>query len=240
MPAPSVTVVKRTLDIAGALAGLALTLPLYPAIALAIRADSPGPTFFKQKRACGLHDAGPTGVRFKQFEMLKFRTMCHNAEASTGAVFSSANDSRVTRVGAFLRKTRLDEIPQFINVLKGEMSLIGPRPERVELLDKLVLAIPYFEERLREVKPGITGLAQIRLSYTGRIPPGSELEPYKQTLLNPYDLEEAEGALADDLRAKLIYDVAYAASLEKFTSYVLLELEILLRTPLVMLRGTTY
>ncbi len=240
MPAPSVTIAKRTFDLAGALAGLALTLPLYPVIALAIRVDSRGPIFFKQKRACGLQYADAYGARFKEFEMLKFRTMCNDAEARTGAVFSSANDSRVTRVGSFLRKTRLDEIPQFLNVLRGEMSLIGPRPERAELLDKLVLAIPYFEERLRDVRPGITGLAQIRLSYTGRIPEGSELEPYKQTLLNPFELAEAEGALADDLRAKLIYDVAYAAALEKFSSYLLLELEILFKTPLVMVRGTSY
>ncbi len=92
------------------------------------------------------------------------------------------------------------------------MSLVGPRPERPELLQNLAHAIPLFEERMRDVKPGITGLAQISLGYTGSIPEGSEIGKLASTLQNPWELEEAEGSLADDMRIKLLYDLAYTAS----------------------------
>jgi lipopolysaccharide/colanic/teichoic acid biosynthesis glycosyltransferase len=241
MPPASVRLVKRTLDVAGAVAGLGLTAPLFPLIAVAIRLDSPGPILFRQKRVRGLRPSqrGETS-RFLEFDMLKFRTMRADAEAKSGAVFSTAKDSRVTRVGKLLRRTRLDELPQFINVLRGEMSIVGPRPERAEFMDRLMMAIPFFEERLRDVKPGITGLAQIRLNYTGAIPDGSELAPFRETLENPFGFREAKGAMADGLRAKLIYDVAYTASLERLSSYVRMEVEILMHTPWVMLRGTRY
>src|SRR5262245_63402012 len=98
--------------------------------------------------------------------MLKFRSMKPDAEKHTGVVVATADDPRITRAGKFLRKTRLDEIPQFINVLRGDMSIVGPRPERPELAEQLAMAIPYFEERMRDLKPGITGLAQISLSYS--------------------------------------------------------------------------
>ena len=117
------------------------------------------------------------------------------------------------------------------------MSLVGPRPERPELLENLAFAIPFFEERMRDMKPGITGLAQISLGYQGDIPKGSAIEPLAETLQNPFDLEEAKGAVADDMRMKLLYDLAYAASLEKFSSYVSMELKVILKTPWVMLRG---
>ena len=107
--------------------------------------------------------------------MHKFRTMIPDAEAKTGVVVAGADDPRITRVGKFLRKSRLDELPQFWDVLRGKMSLVGPRPERPELLQDLSYAIPLFEERMRDVKPGITGLAQISLGYTGSIPEGSEI-----------------------------------------------------------------
>ena len=107
--------------------------------------------------------------------MLKFRSMKPDAERLTGMVVATAGDPRITRVGKFLRRTRLDELPQFLNVLMGDMSIVGPRPERPELAEQLAMAIPYFEERMRDVKPGITGLAQINLSYTGKPFPDSHL-----------------------------------------------------------------
>ena len=147
---------------------------------------------------------------------------------------SSKGDSRITRVGRLLRATRLDEIPQLWNVLMGDMSLVGPRPERPELLVNLAMAIPYFEERTRGVKPGITGLAQINLDYSGGATEGSPVAELRETLTNPFRIEAAEGALADDMRLKLMFDVAYAASLEDMRSYLRMELGILLKTPLVM------
>ena len=96
-----------------------------------------------------------------------------DAEKYTGPVLATQDDVRITRVGKILRRTRLDELPQFLNVLIGDMSLVGPRPERPELAEHLAMAIPYFEERMHDVKPGITGLAQVSLSYTGKPPPES-------------------------------------------------------------------
>jgi lipopolysaccharide/colanic/teichoic acid biosynthesis glycosyltransferase len=170
--------------------------------------------------------------------MHKFRTMRVDAEAGTGAVIAGADDPRITRVGRFLRKSRLDELPQFWDVLRGQMSLVGPRPERPELLEDLSHAIPLFEERMRDVKPGITGLAQISLGYTGAPPPDSEIGKLAATLQNPFGLDEAEGALADDMRIKLLYDLAYTASLERLDTFLRTELGIILKTPLVMLKMT--
>lgn len=240
MPPRSVVFAKRSFDVAAASIGLLITLPAFPLVAMAIKLDSPGPILYRQRRASGLRHDTATTYKFEEFDILKFRTMRNDAEKGTGAVMSQKGDARVTRIGKFLRATRLDELPQFINILKGEMSLIGPRPERPELMAKLMAAIPFFEERLRDVRPGLTGLAQIRLSYTGAIPKGSELEPFREQLQNPYKLEEAEGALADDLRAKLAYDLAYAAALESFWTFLQMELEIIFKTPWVMIRGTRY
>ena len=114
------------------------------------------------------------------------------------------------------------------------MSLVGPRPERPELLRNLAMAIPYFEERTRDVKPGLTGLAQISLGYTGAAEEGSDAAKLRDTLTNPFDIPEAEGALADDMRIKLMYDLGYAAALEDFWSYVRLEAWIIVKTPIVM------
>jgi lipopolysaccharide/colanic/teichoic acid biosynthesis glycosyltransferase len=117
------------------------------------------------------------------------------------------------------------------------MSLVGPRPERPELLSNLSLAIPFFEERMRNVKPGITGLAQTSLGYSGRAPDGSDIQSFKSTLTNPFKLEGADDSEADDMRMKMMFDLAYTASLESFRSFLTLELSIILKTPLVMLRG---
>jgi lipopolysaccharide/colanic/teichoic acid biosynthesis glycosyltransferase len=223
------------IDLAGAVAGITVTLPLAVPISIAIALDSPGPVFFTQKRAGKLIDEDGKPPRWDEFKMVKFRTMRVDAEKLTGAVVATKGDPRVTRVGRFLRATRLDELPQFWNVLRGDMSLVGPRPERPELLVNLAAAIPFFEERTRGIKPGLTGLAQISLSYTGAPDEGSEAAKLKDSLTNPFDIDEAEGALADDMRIKLMFDLAYAASLESFWSYLGMELKILVQTPIIML-----
>jgi lipopolysaccharide/colanic/teichoic acid biosynthesis glycosyltransferase len=232
--APSVRLVKRLIDIAGSTAGIALTLPLLVPIAAAIRLDSAGPIFFVQRRSGALIDDNRGAHRWADFDIYKFRTMRVDAEKGTGAVLASKGDPRVTRVGAFLRKTRLDELPQFWNVLRGDMSLVGPRPERPELLGTLAQAIPYFEERTRGVKPGLTGLAQISLGYSGNASPDSEAGKVFASLANPFGFDEADGAVADDMRNKLMFDLAYAAALEDFWSYLRMELDILVKTPLIM------
>jgi lipopolysaccharide/colanic/teichoic acid biosynthesis glycosyltransferase len=234
---PGVRVIKRFIDLAGSATGLALTLPLFVPIGIAIALDSPGPVFFVQRRAGRLiEEEDSSQPRWVEFNMIKFRTMRADAERGTGAVLASKGDPRVTRVGRFLRATRLDELPQFLNVLKGDMSLVGPRPERPELLTNLSMAIPFFEERTRGVKPGLTGLAQISLSYSGAPrEDDSVVMKLKDSLTNPFDIDEAEGALADDMRIKLMFDLAYAASLENLWSYMRMEAQILLTTPVVML-----
>ncbi|WP_437578466.1 sugar transferase [Sorangium sp. So ce887] len=238
---PGVRVAKRAIDLAGSLVGLTLTLPLYPFIGAAIYLESPGPIFYLQRRAGMLIGTevrdGVSYPRFVEFHMRKFRSMRVDAEKMTGPVLAQQDDPRITRVGRFLRKTRLDEIPQFWSVLMGDMSIVGPRPERPELLVNLALAIPFFEERMRDIKPGITGLAQVSLGYTGRAPAESEVAAFEATLTNPFGLEEAEGAEADDMRMKLLFDLAYAASLEKLSTFLQMELSIILKTPLVMVLG---
>lgn len=146
---------KRVLDLVWSTLGILLSLPLLPLVALAVKCDSPGPILFKQTRV---------GEGGSSFSVLKFRTMCEDAEKKTGAVWATANDPRITRIGGFLRKTRLDEIPQLFNVLMGDMSFIGPRPERPEFVDQLSENIPYYGKR-HFVKPGVTGWAQICYPY---------------------------------------------------------------------------
>jgi lipopolysaccharide/colanic/teichoic acid biosynthesis glycosyltransferase len=235
---PSVRLVKRAIDVLVALLGLVATAGVFPFLVLAIYLDSPGPIFYRQRRAAGVRGRTLRGhCDFSTFDMLKLRTMRVDAEKQTGAVLAGENDPRVTRVGRLLRKTRLDELPQLWNVLVGDMSLVGPRPERPELFANLVLAIPFFEERMRDCKPGITGLAQISLGYTGRAPKGSTVENLSDCLVNPFKLAAADGAEADDMRTKLLFDLAYVASLEHFRTFIATEVRIIFSTPWVMARG---
>ena len=147
----------RAFDIFASLSMLLVTMPLLVAsiIAIFIESKGKGTIFYKQTRV---------GQGNKNFELLKFRSMCENAEAGTGAQWAVKNDARVTYVGRILRKYRIDELPQLINILKGEMSLVGPRPERPEFVGQLSEKIPFYSERHR-VKPGLAGWAQMRYQY---------------------------------------------------------------------------
>ena len=148
---------KRLLDLVLGATTLLVTWPIMLAIAIAIKFEDGirAPVFYRQRRV---------GANGELFDVIKFRSMIENAEADGGARWAEENDSRVTKVGAFLRKYRLDELPQVVNVLRGQMSLVGPRPERPEFVEGLSESIPYYSER-HTVKPGVTGWAQLRYSY---------------------------------------------------------------------------
>jgi sugar transferase (PEP-CTERM system associated) len=149
---------RRLVSIAVSFIGLVLCLPFIPILILVVRFSSPGPIFFYQTRV---------GLRGRPFSVIKFRTMRQDAEKN-GAVWATKNDARVTRVGRFMRKTRLDEIPQLWNVLKGDMGFVGPRPERPEFVQMLNREIPYYELR-HIIRPGLTGWAQVRYQYGATI-----------------------------------------------------------------------
>ncbi len=148
-------VTKRLMDIMVSAIALIAGLPLWIILAIAIKIDSKGPIIYRQERV---------GKDLKNFTLRKFRSMYVDAEKHTGPVWASKNDPRVTKVGRFLRKTHLDETPQFLNVLKGEMSLVGPRPERPFFVEKLSKDIPLYKRRYK-VKPGLTGLARVKYKY---------------------------------------------------------------------------
>ena len=149
--------VKRILDVIMAWFFLSATSPLFVLIAFLIKLESTGPVFFVQERL---------GVDWKPFRCLKFRTMVENAEDESGPVWASEKDSRITRVGRILRKARLDELPQLWNIIKGEMTFVGPRPIREHFAKKLAEQIPFYELRFC-VKPGLTGWAQVNYDYAG-------------------------------------------------------------------------
>lgn len=166
---------KRITEVSLSLIMVFLLSPLMALIALLIKIDSRGPIFYKQERS---------GWNGKVFRLIKFRSMAQDAEAN-GAVWAKVKDDRVTRVGRFLRSSRLDELPQLINVLRGDMSFVGPRPERPCFVEELRKKIPYYDQRLA-VKPGITGWAQIRFPY---------------------------GASVEDAREKLKFDLYYVKNM---------------------------
>ncbi len=162
--------IRRGISITISLIGLILALPLFPLIMLAIRLDSKGPVFYTQTRV---------GKGGRLFQVVKFRTMRQDAEAANGAQWAGNNDPRITRVGKFLRSSRLDEIPQLWCVLKGDMAFVGPRPERPEFVEWLSKEIPYYGVR-HVVRPGVTGWAQVKYKY------GSTVEDSREKL--QYDL----------------------------------------------------
>ena len=177
--------VKRLFDIVASLAGILLSSPFLLAGMLAVKLSSPGPIFYRQVRS---------GRFGRIVRVTKLRTMRTDAESAGVAVWSMENDPRVTPVGRFLRKYRIDEIPQFFHVLTGEMSFVGPRPERPEMIEKLAASIPYYQERLM-VQPGITGWAQVNYPY---------------------------GSSAEDARRKLEYDLYYMKNMSVFLDLFIL------------------
>lgn len=165
---------KRLFDLFfSALFGI-ISLPFYLIIIIAIRTDSKGPVFYRQIRR---------GRGGKLFTLIKFRNMVADAEAGTGPVWAAEDDKRVTKVGRLLRKSRIDEIPQLWNIFKGEMSFVGPRPERPEFHEKLKQEIPFYEER-NLVAPGLTGWAQIKykLDFRGGMTVQDTLEKVQYDL----------------------------------------------------------
>jgi sugar transferase (PEP-CTERM system associated) len=176
---------KRALDLAFAIVGLTIGVPIMLLVGLLVKCTSRGPMFYHQTRV---------GLKGREFTVHKFRTMREDAELTTGPVWSTANDSRVTSIGSFLRRTRLDEMPQLWNVLKGEMSFVGPRPERPGFVRELTERIPYYGQR-HVLKPGVTGWAQIRYTY---------------------------GASVEDAIEKLQYDLYYIKNLSIALDLVIL------------------
>lgn len=201
---PLVKYGKRLFDIVFSSSAIALLLPFLPFLALAIKLGSQGPVFYQQIRL-GRSRAAQDGV----FSIIKFRTMYTDAEAAGIALLARRDDPRITRVGRFLRKTRLDETPQLINVLKGEMSLIGPRPERPELSCEIEKKRPFFSERTYGVLPGLTGLAQVNQSYQGSV----------------HNIDE-----------KLAYDHAYSLAISAPLSWLKTDLMIFFRTILTVVK----
>lgn len=202
---PPTRLAKRVFDLAAAGLGLICLLIVLPIIALAIKADSNGPVFYRQLRV-----GTCSKTRSHLFMLIKFRTMYLDAEKATGAVWAQKQDGRITSVGRFLRRTRLDELPQCLNVLKGDMSVVGPRPERPAFFAQLEREIPFYSERTYGLRPGITGLAQVTLGYDECV---------------------------EDVRQKVLHDHVYATRLARLAEWVWTDFSICFRTCLLVARG---
>lgn len=175
---------KRVTDIMLSAALIVGLSPLLVVVAILIKLDSPGPVFYRQERV---------GLYGRRFKVIKFRSMVTDAERA-GAIWAQKNDTRVTRMGKFIRKTRIDEIPQALNVLAGEMSFVGPRPERPEFVALLEEKVPFYQDR-HSVKPGITGWAQVEFEY---------------------------GASVEDARTKHTYDLYYIKNFSLILDFIIL------------------
>ncbi len=170
-------VMKRAIDIFMSVAMLLILSPLLFLVALIIKLDSPGAIFYRQERV---------GLNGQVFRVIKFRSMVSDAERD-GVKWAVKNDIRITRVGRFIRKTRIDEIPQAFNVLKGEMSFVGPRPERPQFVDILRKEIPFYDNR-HQVKPGITGWAQVEFEYGASIEDAHVKQTYDLFYIKNYSI----------------------------------------------------
>ncbi|GAA59830.1 hypothetical protein P20652_1694 [Pseudoalteromonas sp. BSi20652] len=201
----SIKIIKRCIDIVGSATGLILLSPVMLLVAVMIKLTSRGPILFNQLR---VGESSDTFVAL--FDVLKFRSMVVDAEVKSGAVWAVKDDPRITPIGKFIRKTRLDELPQLWNVLMGDMSLIGPRPERPVFYSKLEKDIPYFSQRTYGIKPGISGLAQVMNGYDESI---------------------------DDARNKIGWDYAYMLSTSSPRSWCYMELTIFFKTLVVIFTG---
>ena len=186
---------QRTADIVLSLIGLLLSAPVIAIAAIAIKRETPGPVFFTQERV---------GKNEVPFTIIKLRTMGQDAEAKTGPVWSQGTaDVRVTRVGRFLRRTRIDELPQFFNVLRGDMAIVGPRPERAFFADRLKEKIPYFALRAA-VKPGVTGWAQVRYRYGA-----TDEDAAEKLCYDLYAIQEMSAALYVMILLKTVQTVLF-------------------------------
>jgi exopolysaccharide biosynthesis polyprenyl glycosylphosphotransferase len=175
---------KRSADIVVSISLLAATAPLMLLTHLLITLDSPGPVLYRQERV---------GLGGRRFVLLKFRSMCADAEKDGVERWAAHGDARVTRVGRIIRKLRIDELPQLINVLRGDMSIVGPRPERPAFVEELGRQLPFYSER-HWIKPGITGWAQVKYEY---------------------------GASLEDARVKLSYDLYYVKNYSLFLDLII-------------------
>ncbi len=212
-----VSAVKRMMDISISLIVLTLLLPFILIVSLIIKWEDGGYPFYFQKRV---------GLRGREFWIYKFRTMVVDAEKDTGAVLQTAGDARVTKIGTFLRNTRLDEIPNFVNVLLGHMSVVGPRAERPEIYNQVAHQFPVVRKRTKYVKPGITGEAQLALRSDGSMDKNGAF----YNALPDIDRDQPENVV----RFKQYYDFAYAMKMHSLWSMLKTDISIMFRTPYVM------
>ncbi|HLP43083.1 MAG TPA: sugar transferase, partial [Fibrobacteria bacterium] len=225
-PAWPVLVCKRALDLAGGLFGLFIFAATYPLIAFLIKLESPGPALYSQVRVgMNRRDRGPAGTGHagrdrrssdlggRPFRIHKYRTMVVDSETAGPQLARKGGDPRITRVGRWLRALHIDEIPQFINVVKGDMSLIGPRPERPYFTEKFAKSLPHYSDRTHHIRPGLTGLAQILLGY-----------------------DDGE----DSVVRKSHYDLSYRASFCSFACWIRMECWVFLNTFVYLLKRPTF